>query len=554
VRRFRIPPTRRYTLLHSHPTAFLPLLPRLRCPTGSLRMTAQHRRLDTFRCAAFQRAPSSLQLLAGLLVALLSTDGAAAKKAPMSEAPPLPKQRTRRSGAFIQTQRSLLVEAAKFDEAASAEAAASKDKGAASPAASRRENTGSSIAAAVSLTPVSLTLAEKTPATPPLKGTPGAPKVGEVLIQTQRSMTVESTTLDLSLFGERAGSGLSFARPEPAGGSSRWCSAAEASCAADIAARRSRGKGVSGGASGVLLQGKSERSPLADDDGKRLEDPFDSLEDGFDPIGASSAPAPVMAAKVKPVSGEASSPPISMAFLLEVAVGALAAKFLLLAQASFSRGDGGGSTKAKACGVGAEPANVGSTDCAGAASAGVCGIVDATAMKEDSWGCTDLHAAAGGSLPDEVRTLLERGADVNAREAWEETPLHFAARAGCAQVCELLLARDADIDAVNLDGQTPLLVAAHAGKEEACELLLSRGAGAGGVADDELPLVLSAALARRVITEAPPPVAVAASVEEAPASLLEEEEEAEEEEVAAGLEETEGGEVAASAEEEQCRH
>jgi len=119
--------------------------------------------------------------------------------------------------------------------------------------------------------------------------------------------------------------------------------------------------------------------------------------------------------------------------------------------------------------------------------------------QEDPCGCTALHVAAHCGSVAMARLLLDQAAKVDSREAWDETPLHIAARSGSTEVCDLLLDRRADIDAANADGWTPMLVAAEARQEDACELLLSRGAGAGGVADSELPPLVNALLFRRII-------------------------------------------------------
>lgn len=120
------------------------------------------------------------------------------------------------------------------------------------------------------------------------------------------------------------------------------------------------------------------------------------------------------------------------------------------------------------------------------------------ATSEDACGCTALHVAAHCASVQIVQELLERGADVNAREAWEETPLHFAAKAGDVDVCQLLISFGAKLNAVNLSDCTPLMAAARADKEAVCTFLLDRGAECG--ADDvDVPPVLSSLLLARII-------------------------------------------------------
>lgn len=125
----------------------------------------------------------------------------------------------------------------------------------------------------------------------------------------------------------------------------------------------------------------------------------------------------------------------------------------------------------------------------------------ATAI-EDSAGCTQLHMAVAENLPCMTKRLLEQRSNVNATDAWDETPLHFAARLnGSAEVCAHLLNHGAHINAVNADGATPVLLAARAGHSAACELLLANGGGLGGAVDDaDLPPLLTALLAQRMIS------------------------------------------------------
>jgi len=66
-----------------------------------------------------------------------------------------------------------------------------------------------------------------------------------------------------------------------------------------------------------------------------------------------------------------------------------------------------------------------------------------------------LNAAKRGHL-EEVRRLLDKGVDVNARDDWWKTPLHYAADGGHLSVVKLLVEKGADVDAKNKEGKTPL--------------------------------------------------------------------------------------------------
>ena len=78
---------------------------------------------------------------------------------------------------------------------------------------------------------------------------------------------------------------------------------------------------------------------------------------------------------------------------------------------------------------------------------------------------------------DEVKRLLDSGADV---KAWSDngyTALHYAAEAGRTSVVEALLAKGADIDAVGkIAADTPLYFAAINGHTDTVQLLLDKGA------------------------------------------------------------------------------
>jgi ankyrin repeat protein len=73
--------------------------------------------------------------------------------------------------------------------------------------------------------------------------------------------------------------------------------------------------------------------------------------------------------------------------------------------------------------------------------------------------------------------LLDHGAKVNARNSYGSTPLHDAALSGQRQIVEMLLERGAEIDARDQDsGATPLYNAASWGKLDVVRLLMEKGA------------------------------------------------------------------------------
>ncbi len=99
---------------------------------------------------------------------------------------------------------------------------------------------------------------------------------------------------------------------------------------------------------------------------------------------------------------------------------------------------------------------------------------EAAALLGSDACASPLHEAAFQGCVDEVRRLLEAGADPHARSFTGETPLHLAALAGRADVVRLLLDKGADPRADSSRG-TPLHRAAEGGAAEVVELLLNAG-------------------------------------------------------------------------------
>lgn len=77
-----------------------------------------------------------------------------------------------------------------------------------------------------------------------------------------------------------------------------------------------------------------------------------------------------------------------------------------------------------------------------------------------------------------VRLLLDKGADVNAKDKAKQTPLHMAANSRA--ISEELIAHKADVNAKDLTGSTPFIKAATWGNLEVMALLLKQGADVNG--------------------------------------------------------------------------
>ena len=91
-------------------------------------------------------------------------------------------------------------------------------------------------------------------------------------------------------------------------------------------------------------------------------------------------------------------------------------------------------------------------------------------------GETALHVAAMADSPNVAGALIDRGADVSAKNIRGDVPLHLAAWTNAREVAVLLIDRGADVNAKNYDGTTPLHWAAWENASEVSVLLIDRGA------------------------------------------------------------------------------
>ena len=94
-------------------------------------------------------------------------------------------------------------------------------------------------------------------------------------------------------------------------------------------------------------------------------------------------------------------------------------------------------------------------------------------------GCQMLHKAAASGSRQEVIELLDGGADVNAPFAGQKmlfAPLHLAALQGHTNIIALLLERGANIDARDSQGSSALHHAAGRGLVDAASVLLKHRA------------------------------------------------------------------------------
>jgi ankyrin repeat protein len=77
-----------------------------------------------------------------------------------------------------------------------------------------------------------------------------------------------------------------------------------------------------------------------------------------------------------------------------------------------------------------------------------------------------LFPACGTEHRAVADLLIERGADIHARDGLQRTPLHWAAKGGNPEVALLLIERGADVNGTDEGGSTPLRLAAMGGNWE----------------------------------------------------------------------------------------
>ncbi|WP_241653864.1 ankyrin repeat domain-containing protein [Wolbachia endosymbiont of Nilaparvata lugens] len=85
-----------------------------------------------------------------------------------------------------------------------------------------------------------------------------------------------------------------------------------------------------------------------------------------------------------------------------------------------------------------------------------------------------LHEAAITGHLNVVEKLIEKGADINARNNNDDTPLHEAARNNNSEVAEFFMSKHADVNTKNKDDWTPLHFAAACGNLNVVELILDK--------------------------------------------------------------------------------
>lgn len=102
---------------------------------------------------------------------------------------------------------------------------------------------------------------------------------------------------------------------------------------------------------------------------------------------------------------------------------------------------------------------------------------EANVRATDSWGCVALHHACFKGHVRVVRLLLRSGAEVGAKATKDKaSALHFAVRSSRETIVQLLIDRGADLEAKNVAGFTALCEATKLHHEAIIALLLEEGA------------------------------------------------------------------------------
>ncbi len=92
-----------------------------------------------------------------------------------------------------------------------------------------------------------------------------------------------------------------------------------------------------------------------------------------------------------------------------------------------------------------------------------------------SWG-TYLHLASRLGNAEIVKSLIEKGANVNARNNLGKTPLHYAIESCDVETTKVLLENRAKPNVFDNNGKAPIHYVAELGNMELMELLIERGA------------------------------------------------------------------------------
>lgn len=99
---------------------------------------------------------------------------------------------------------------------------------------------------------------------------------------------------------------------------------------------------------------------------------------------------------------------------------------------------------------------------------------EVNAPSRETMKLTPLASAMATAQNEIAKTLIEHGANVNAKAESDLTPLHTAAARGNIEAATLLLEHDADINALTTDGKKPISYAEERNQPEMVDFLKNR--------------------------------------------------------------------------------
>ncbi|ELU09548.1 hypothetical protein CAPTEDRAFT_162895 [Capitella teleta] len=106
-----------------------------------------------------------------------------------------------------------------------------------------------------------------------------------------------------------------------------------------------------------------------------------------------------------------------------------------------------------------------------------------------------LSLAVVNNQEEIVKTLLNKGADMDKANNNDDTPLHLAAQLGLSEIAATLISADCNINLYNGLRQSPLAVAVAAGQTAIVTLLIDAGADLDALdGERRTPLIVAAQL------------------------------------------------------------
>lgn len=100
-------------------------------------------------------------------------------------------------------------------------------------------------------------------------------------------------------------------------------------------------------------------------------------------------------------------------------------------------------------------------------------------------GNSQLHISCEKGKMDEVRILLEKGANTEGKNFNGNTPLHLACMNGNLAIIQMVAEKTTEVDAVNKAGETPLHIACSKGNADAVKILIAKESDVNKAKEDD---------------------------------------------------------------------